>query len=112
MSVDEDRQPFDDPALNWTCGYSPDGPLECLDDAVWHGFKLTDDGRNIKYMMASCGGHLSNMRARVDWIHAMQSACGLAGSRFMWPENVCYVEWDADGSALVGAVDQYAEVKP
>jgi hypothetical protein len=91
------------PELNWTCGFSPDGPLECLDVATWHGFQLTDDGQNIECMMASCDVHRAKMRAHFE--HPMQSACGLAGSRFVWPENFCYVEW-GDEPALVGEVSE------
>ena len=97
------RQPFDDPALNWTCGYSPDGPLECLDAATWHGFRLTDDGLNIDSMFAACDTHRSLMPA--DYVHPMDSPCGVAGSRFVWPENLCYVEW-GDEMTLVGPVAQ------
>lgn len=77
--------------LNWTCGYSPTGPLECLDVATWHGFKLTDDGLHIAWMMASCDDHRAAMKA--DYSHPMASACAITGSRFIWPENYCYVEW-------------------
>jgi hypothetical protein len=94
------RKPFDDPALNWTCGFSPDGPLECLDAATWHGFRLTDDGSAIDCMMASCETHRALMRA--DFDHPMGTACGITGSRFVWPENYCYIEW-GDGSALFGS---------
>jgi len=86
------------PEMNWTCGFSPSGPMECLDVATWHGFRLTDDGLRIKVMMASCDDHRARMEA--DFKHPMQSACGITGSRFVWPENYCYVDW-GDGSALV-----------
>lgn len=87
------------PELKWTCGFSPDGPLECLDVATWHGFILTADGTRIDCMMAACDTHRPDMRA--DYEHPMESACGLPGSRFVWPENLCYIEW-GDDLALAG----------
>ena len=105
-----EREPFDDPALNWTGGFSPDGYLECLDEATWHGFRLTDDGLNIKSMMASCEAHRRRMQMETDYDHPMDSACGVAGSRFAWPENICYLEW-GDEPALTGqASESLAEV--
>ena len=92
-----------DPSLNWTCGLSPDDILECLDVATWHGFRLTEDGRNIECMMAACDEHRPRMKAHFE--HPMQSACGLAGSRFMWPENFCYLEWGDGTPALVGEAE-------
>lgn len=88
-----------DPSLNWTCGLSPDGYLECLDAATVHGFRLTDDGLHIESMMASCESHRARMKA--DFEHSMGSACGVTGSRFVWPENYCCVEWD-DLPSLAG----------
>lgn len=88
------------PELNWTCGYSPDGPLECLDAATVHGFRLTEDQRRIASMMASCESHRALMRA--DYEHPMQSACGITRSHFRWPENYCYVDWDAGDHLLSG----------
>lgn len=89
------------PELNWTCGLSPDGWLECLDVATWHGFRLTDDGLDIECMMASCEAHRSRMRA--DYEHPMDTPCGVTGSRFVWPDNYCYIEW-GDELALTGEV--------
>lgn len=105
MTTPTPRQPMDDPSLNWTCGYSPDGPLECLDVATWHGFRLTDDGLNIDCMMAACDVHRARMLAHFE--HPMGSACGITNSRFVWPENFCYIEW-GDGSVLVGEVSEPA----
>lgn len=98
--------PMLDLALNWTCGLSPGDALECLDVATWHGFKLTDDGRGIAAMMASCEVHRARMGA--DFEHPMQSACGLAGSRFMWPENYCHLDWGDGMPALAGVVAEPA----
>lgn len=94
-----------DPSLNWTCGLSPDGVLECLDVATWHGFKLTDDGLRIESMMASCEPHRARMEA--DFEHLMQSACGISGSRFVWPENYCYIDW-GDGTPALAAAELLA----
>lgn len=88
------RYPELGPELNWTCGFSPEGVLECLDVATWHGFQLTDDR-----LMASCDDHRARMKA--DYEHPMDSPCGIAGSRFRWPENFCYVQW-GDELALTG----------
>lgn len=87
------------PQMNWTCGFSPEGVLECLAVATWHGFRLTDDGRSIESMMAACDAHRERMEA--DYAHAMDSPCGVTGSHFVWPENFCYVEW-GDELALTG----------
>lgn len=87
------RLEFDGPELNWTCGYSPQGILECLDEAVWHGFRLTPDGAHIESMSASCDAHRPTMAADCDYVHPMDSPCGVTGSRFRWPENECYLEW-------------------
>ena len=83
-----------EPALNWTCGFSPDGPLECLDVATWHGFRLTDDGLAIECMMAACDAHRVEMKA--DYVHPMDTPCGVTDSRFVWPENFCYVDWGGE----------------
>jgi hypothetical protein len=93
-----------EPALNWTCGYSPGGVLECLDEATWHGFRLTDTGTHIESMMASCDTHEPRMAACADYVHAMASPCGVAGSRFRWPENECYVEWGDEAAFMAAAV--------
>jgi hypothetical protein len=100
------RKPELDPSLNWTCGFSPSGVFECLDEATVHGFRLTDDGLAIECMMASCEAHAPQMPA--DYRHPMQSACGITGSRFVWPENYCYVEWGDEVPALAGAVEAVA----
>lgn len=102
-----DPHPELGPAMNWTCGFSPDGPMECLDVATRHGFQLTEDGQHIAYMMASCDEHRALMEAHFE--HPMESACGIAGSRFVWPENVCYVNWGDDESALTGTRDLEAQ---
>jgi hypothetical protein len=91
-----------DPSLNWTCGFSPDGPLECLDVATWHGFRLTDDGSGIESMMAACDDHAARMGA--DFLHPMDTPCCVPGSRFVWPENFCYFEWGELEAVGVGDV--------
>lgn len=91
------------PAMNWTCGFSPDEVLECFGAATWHGFRLTADGREIDCMLASCDTHRHLMRA--DYEHPMDTPCGVTGSRFVWPENFCYVDW-GDELALTGQVTE------
>jgi hypothetical protein len=39
--------------------------------------------------MASCEQHREVMALSADWVHPMDSACLLPGSRFIWPENQC-----------------------
>lgn len=103
---DEDYHKELPPEMNWTCGYSPEGPMECLRDATWHGFKVK--GSEIEYMMAACDEHKENMRA--DYKHPMDTPCGVAGSCFKWPENYCYVDWDTYLGSLT-AVSEIWEVQ-
>jgi hypothetical protein len=79
-----------DPAFNWSCGFhtSATDPA-CLAPAVWHGFKTT--GNDIDGMMACCEPHLWVMKLSADWVHSIDSPCGLPGSCFRWPENECYL---------------------
>lgn len=82
-------------AENWSCGYEPEPKnWVCAKPATWHGFRLTEDGKEIASMMASCDDHLIDMGKRTDYRHPMKSACGLPGSRFKWPENECYLDFD------------------
>lgn len=93
-----------DPSLNWTCGFSPEGPLECLREATEHGFIINTDeeGRYVGLsMMASCRDHAPRMKA--DYVHPMDSPCGVSGSYFKWPENYCYIPWDEVEQKLKGA---------
>ena len=85
------------PEMNWTCGFSPDGPLECLREATRHGFKVGGENE-ILSMMASCDEHEHRMKA--DYIHEMKSPCGVAGSYFRWPENYCYINWEEEMEAF------------
>jgi hypothetical protein len=80
------------PEMNWTCGFGPSGPLECLREATFHGFKVNGD--TIDSMMASCDEHRENMKAHFK--HPMDSACGVVGSYFKWPENFCYIDWESE----------------
>ena len=81
-----------DSSMNWTCGFSIDDISLCSDEATWHGFLLNEDGSAIQCMMASCDDHLSHLET--NYRHEMQSPCGVPGSRFKWPENHCYIDWD------------------
>jgi hypothetical protein len=38
--------------------------------------------------------------------HPMQSACGITGSRFVWPENFCYVEWGDEALVAETAAEE------
>lgn len=88
------------PEMNWTCGFSPEGPLECLREATQHGFIIKHEGETYLglSMMASCDEHKDRMKA--DYVHEMKSPCGIAGSRFVWPENYCYFDWDTETEAF------------
>lgn len=93
------------PSLNWTCGFSPQGPLECLRDATFHGF--TVNGSEIVSMMASCDEHRERMKAHFK--HPMDSPCGVAGSFFKWPENYCYMDWENELQGMMVNVLTHTE---
>jgi hypothetical protein len=84
-----------DASLSLFCGYSP-SPRDpaCPAESVWHGFVLDDLGRHIIAMMSSCDDHKRAMALTADFIHAVASPCAAPGSRFIWPENYCYLPWD------------------
>lgn len=77
---------------SWSCGYA-DAP--CAHDAAWHGIVLADpDPAQDIAGMASCDEHLCAMKLTADFIHPHEHPCGIDGSRFRWPENECYTDWD------------------
>jgi hypothetical protein len=79
-----------DPIFNWSCGFmTSEKDPACLADAAWHGFK-TSDG-DIRGMMACCDVHLPVMKLSANWVHAIDTPCGLPDSCFRWPENECYL---------------------
>ena len=91
----------------YVCGhqFSPDA-LHCNRDATWHGFAIDEHG--IKATMASCDQHRPDMERVTDYIHPLVHPCGIPGSRFRWPENECFTEWDehavfTQALALAGA---------
>lgn len=81
-----------DESLKWSCGFgeNPTDP-PCMDPAKWHG--IIFDGANIWQggAMACCDEHVKFMRRHADYVHEMGSACFLPGSKFVWPENACYM---------------------
>lgn len=86
-------------ALSWVCGYSPTpGELSCLADAVWHGLAITDDGTDLIAPMASCAEHRPSMELTADFIHPMDTACGVAEATIWWDftdgSSGCHVDWD------------------
>lgn len=93
------------PEMNWTCGFSPDGPMECLREATFHGFKV--NGSEIVCMMASCDEHREFMKAH--YAHPMDTPCGVAGSYFMWPENFCYLDWENELKGM--RINVYSHVR-
>ena len=80
---------------SWVCGYSPT-PADpvCHRDATWHGFVLDDPAQRIIAMMSSCDDHLPQMKLTADFTHPLRHPCCIPGSRFRWPENECYTDWD------------------
>ena len=100
--------PRDEWAL-YVCGYAPEpGGLHCNRDATWHGLVLDDPAEHIAAMMESCDDHLPQMKLSADYVHPITHPCCIPGSRFRWPENECYTDWD--GSELLGRAEQIAEV--
>jgi hypothetical protein len=79
----------------YVCGYSgaPSEPL-CGQDAAWHGFVLDGLAERIVAMMECCDDHLHRMKLTADYVHPLKHPCGIPGSRFRWPENECYTDWD------------------
>jgi hypothetical protein len=91
-----------DEALNWACGFSEhetDPP--CMVPAQWHGIILDDDQSVIVAVIASCDDHREVMALSATYVHEMDSACGLPGSIFVWPENECLMP-EQDDAVLFG----------
>jgi hypothetical protein len=79
----------------WVCGYSPlPGEIVCGRDAAWHGLVLDDPAESVVAVMECCDEHLPRMKLTADFIHRLKHPCGIPGSRFRWPENECYTDWD------------------
>ena len=91
-----DHKPFLGPPheewKTWTCGYSPcPGAIGCARDVAWHGIALDEiDAAG----MGSCDEHLPQMKLTADYVHPHEHPCGVPDSRFRWPENACYLDWD------------------
>jgi hypothetical protein len=82
---------------SWLCGYSETpADLACHRDATWHGLVLDDPVQRVTAMMASCEEHLPLMKLTADYVHSLKHPCCIPGSRFRWPENECYTEWDSE----------------
>jgi hypothetical protein len=81
---------------NWLCGYAAtSADPACHRDSVWHGFVLDDPCERIVAMMSSCDEHLPQMKlSGADYVHRLKHPCGIDGSKFRWPENECYTDWD------------------
>ena len=77
------------------CGHAPSpDALHCDRDATWHGFVVDDEAVRIVATMESCDEHLPQLEQASDYVHPLQHPCGIPGSRFRWPENECFIEWD------------------
>lgn len=77
-----------DPRYVGRCTYRVGG-RGCLVPATWHGVDS-----EYKYGIMTCDEHQPLMMPLVYWVHEMEPACGLPGSRFCVPENRCEVDWD------------------
>lgn len=86
-----------EPTEEWRhflCCYSPyPGAPKCQCDATWHGIVI-DDGEGDLIAMESCDEHVAIMRELCDYVHSLEHPCGIPGSKFRWPENECYADWD------------------
>jgi hypothetical protein len=98
-----------EPSEEWAggrlCGYKLPGEVGCLRDAIWHGIVLDDACEDVELAMSSCDEHLPAMKASsADFIHRLKHPCGIDGSKFRWPENYCYTDWDeqAEFAAVAG----------
>jgi hypothetical protein len=47
------------------------------------------------------------MNLSADYVHRIQHPCGIPGSKFRWPDNECYTEWD-EGSEFAALVSDVA----
>ena len=91
------------------CGHAAaPGALHCDRDATWHGFTVDDRTARITAMMESCDEHLPYMKLSADYVHPLQHPCGIPGSKFRWPENECYTEWDETEFAGLAEVPEMA----
>lgn len=80
----------------FVCGFGGmvPGDVICGRDSTWHGFVLDDPAEHIVAMMTCCDGHLRYMKLTADFVHPLEHPCGIPGSRFRWPENECFTDWD------------------
>lgn len=86
----------------WDCGYQahPGAPT-CATDAVWHGIVLGDVNESGIAGMMSCGPHKAAMALTAEYIHPLDSTCGLPDARFVAAENRCVIPEDYTGRILV-----------
>lgn len=79
-------------ATHWACGFGENREApRCGREAAWHA-AVMDEGRTEPIaMMACCDEHRSALERSATFVHPMDSACGLPDSRFVWPENFCYL---------------------
>ncbi|MFF5261383.1 hypothetical protein ACFY4C_20765 [Actinomadura viridis] len=79
-------------ATHWTCGFGESREASrCGREAVWHAAVLDESHTAAIAMMACCDEHRAAMDRSASFVHPMDSACGVPGSRFVWPENYCYL---------------------
>lgn len=81
---------------HWICGHlaHPGATISCSRDATWHGFALDDASEQVAVMMSCCDEHLPQMKLSADYVHPHKHPCSVPGSRFRWPGNECYLDWD------------------
>lgn len=82
------------------CSYShTEADLACLADARWHGIVLGEDLKGL----ACCDEHKPIMETIVQYIHPLDSPCGLPDALFIEAENRCVLPWDEGDLARLEA---------
>lgn len=83
---------------HWACGFGESvAAPRCDREAVWHAAVMDEGYTEPIAMMACCDEHRSAMDRSATFVHPMDSACGVPGSHFVWPENFCYLP-ETDGA--------------
>jgi hypothetical protein len=83
---------------HWACGFGESRDAQrCGREATWHAALLDEGHTDLVAMMACCDEHRPAMERSATFVHRMDSACGVPDSRFVWPENFCYLP-ETDGA--------------
>lgn len=75
----------------WACGFGDTRVTpRCGREAIWHGTVMDEEHTTPIAMMECCDEHRPAMELSADYIHEMDTPCGVPGSRFHWgAENYC-----------------------